>query len=477
MLKKLKESGKWRLAAAAALLACALAIVAGLRAYHLAPWEQSTEGVQVTLPADMLYRISRSLDDLPASKTQAKAEWWSREGAIAMYERLAYQAKVEAAPARAKLAIIYGEEGYKQHASDLLAQLPTGAPDLVRAAVLLDWLYGNGQRPPSPTEAMSDVQAQFEPWVGRIVMVRLAKANGDVAEAARLSREDRDLRRTFLKGLVAEAGVYAALLLLGFGALIFWFWRWMKRPSPAVPVRRPPLLKPWRAMDAIEVWAVLLVAIAAAQGIALVARGRNVGELGLMALHVAGYAVTAALPLWIIARKTRGQTPGTATLVGIAPVRIGGLAGGVLAYAVFLASAVLAVEMVSQLGAMFGLNVPLTMIVAQTGVGAQFRGPAAAAMYGVLAVLVAPVVEETIFRGFIYAGLRRTMPVMMAVGLSAIMFATAHVGVSGAAVGGIAVLALGLAYTYERTRNLWICIGMHMIHNLLVFALLALAAL
>jgi membrane protease YdiL (CAAX protease family) len=66
---------------------------------------------------------------------------------------------------------------------------------------------------------------------------------------------------------------------------------------------------------------------------------------------------------------------------------------------------------------------------------------------------------------------------MMAVVVSAIMFATAHVGVSGAAVGGIAVLALGLAYTYERTRNLWMCVGMHMLHNALVFALLALAAL
>ncbi len=355
----------WRLAAAAALLACALGIVAGLRAYHLAPWEQTTEGLQVTLPADMLYRISRSVGDLPTTKTRARAEWWTREAAIAMYERLAYQANIEAAPARAKLAIIYGEEGYKQHASDLLAQLPSGAPELVRAAVLLDWLYGNGQRPPNAPAAMGDVQAQLEPWVARLVMIRLAKANGDATEAAKLAREDRDLRRTFLQGLVAAACAYASLLVVGIGVLAFWFWRWMKRPTPAVAVRRPPLLKPWKAMDSIEVWAVLLVAIAAAQGIAMVARGRDVGEMGLLALHAAGYAVTAALPLWIIARKTRGQTPGTATLLGIAPVRIGGLAGGVLAYAVFLAVIALGVTAAYIL---FGVNVTMAA-VAQTGVG------------------------------------------------------------------------------------------------------------
>jgi hypothetical protein len=287
MMKRLKESGMWRLAAAAALLACALGIVAGLRAYHLAPWEQAAEGLQVTLPADMLYRISRAVDVLPATKTNETVEWWSREESIALYERLAYQPTIEAAPPRAKLAIIYGEEGYKQHASDLLAQLPTGAPDLVRAAVLLDWLYGNGQRPPSPTEAMGDVQAQFEPWVARLVMIRLAKANEDGKEAAKLTRDDRALGQTFLKGIVAEACVYAGLLLVGIGALAWWIWRWMRKPTPAVPVRRPPLLKPWKAMDAIEVWAVLLVAIAAAQGrdgAAGAARGRVCADGGAAAV-------------------------------------------------------------------------------------------------------------------------------------------------------------------------------------------------
>jgi membrane protease YdiL (CAAX protease family) len=459
---------------AAGLLACAAALVAGLREHHAAPWEETAAGaMQVTLPADLLYRLSLSIADLPAGRLQAKGLWWTRELATAMYERLGYQA-VGTGPVRAKLAMIYGAGGHRAEASALLALVPRDAPELVRAAVLLDWLYGTGRRPPGAPEAMADLQEQFEPWVARAVLIRVAKENGDTAEAARLERSDREVRVTFLRALMAQAAVGAALLALGIVMLAMWFWRWLRRPTPLVRVRPAPLLKPWRPMDAVEVWAVLLVVVAAAQGLAILLRSRGLGEMGQLGVHALGYALAALLPLWVIARKTRGQTPGGATLVGIAPVRIGGLAGGVLAYAVFLAALALTAGAASWF---FGFNLSMGALLAQTGAGAHFRQPLSGAMYGVLAVLVAPVVEETIFRGFVYSGLRRTMPVGMATILSAIMFATAHVGVSGAAVMGIGVLALGLAYTYERTRNLWICIGMHMIHNALVFALMALAAL
>lgn len=85
-------------------------------------------------------------------------------------------------------------------------------------------------------------------------------------------------------------------------------------------------------------------------------------------------------------------------------------------------------------------------------------------------VIIAPASEEIFFRGFLYRGLRRSWPVWIAaIGTSGI-FALAHgqwnVGID------VFILSMLLIYVYQKTNNMWLCIGMHATKNLLAFLFL-----
>jgi membrane protease YdiL (CAAX protease family) len=69
-----------------------------------------------------------------------------------------------------------------------------------------------------------------------------------------------------------------------------------------------------------------------------------------------------------------------------------------------------------------------------------------------LVCLIAPLSEETIFRGFIYGWLRRRLPVLPAVGISAVVFAAAHLVL----VLALPLFAVGviLALLYEYSDSL-----------------------
>lgn len=81
-----------------------------------------------------------------------------------------------------------------------------------------------------------------------------------------------------------------------------------------------------------------------------------------------------------------------------------------------------------------------------------------------LAVLVAPVAEETIFRGYIYGVLKRHIGAIGAACFSSALFAAMHVNLS--ALAPLFVLALFLTLAYEATGSLLVNIFMHAIFNL-----------
>lgn len=79
------------------------------------------------------------------------------------------------------------------------------------------------------------------------------------------------------------------------------------------------------------------------------------------------------------------------------------------------------------------------------------------------AVFIAPFCEEVFFRGFVFPGLRRKMPVALAIITSSLLFAIAHADVGSFAV--LLVIGLMLAYVRWRTGSIWPGMLLHMLNN------------
>ncbi|MCX7598178.1 MAG: CPBP family intramembrane metalloprotease [Armatimonadetes bacterium] len=465
----------FRVALIAAALACAVGLLIGVYAPRGEALAQpGWAGLGTTLPADLLYRVSVALRETGWGRPANTAAWWARQLALVHYEWLAYSASPTAAIARVKLALIYGQDGYREQAASMLSEVPRQAPEAVRATLLLDWLYGTGSKPHDLTAALQDLETALEPWLVLQCRADLARRQGQDKEVQKLQSAARKTGQLFLRALAAQITVWLAVVLAGLGAIVYWFFRWFLTPKPPVRVMPAPLLRPWRPLEALEAWVFLLLAVVMVRALAqllLAQKGlpttvRAVGD-------VLAYLAASALAIGVMARTLRGQQPPPAVLLGLRPFRPVALALGTLAYGVFLAALGLTGSAFSIL---FGSGVAVGVLAQWLGT-APVHDPVAAAIYAGLAVVVAPVLEETIFRGFVYPGLRRRLSPAAAILTTALMFAITHVGLPVPALVGLFVLATALAYAFERTRNLYVPIGMHITHNALVFALMLLMAL
>lgn len=93
------------------------------------------------------------------------------------------------------------------------------------------------------------------------------------------------------------------------------------------------------------------------------------------------------------------------------------------------------------------------------------------AMVVMMAVVVAPLVEEVIFRGYLYGVARRFGGRWAALGVTALLFAAIHVNALGLVP--LALLGVVFALAYELTGSLWTCVLMHVFFNGLTLAVLA----
>src|SRR5207253_10968923 len=93
-----------------------------------------------------------------------------------------------------------------------------------------------------------------------------------------------------------------------------------------------------------------------------------------------------------------------------------------------------------------------------------FRSPAVAATSLLGTVLFAPVFEEIVFRGLLYATLRRRLAWPIAATLSAAVFALAH-GYGAAGFGSVFLSGLLWAIAYERTGSLLPNTVAHLVNN------------
>jgi uncharacterized protein len=80
-----------------------------------------------------------------------------------------------------------------------------------------------------------------------------------------------------------------------------------------------------------------------------------------------------------------------------------------------------------------------------------------------MAVILAPVAEEVIFRGYFYGVIRRYGGRLPALLTSSLLFASIHVHLPSLL--GLGILAIILCLVYERTGSLWASITMHAAFN------------
>ena len=94
----------------------------------------------------------------------------------------------------------------------------------------------------------------------------------------------------------------------------------------------------------------------------------------------------------------------------------------------------------------------------------------AAIATALLVVIVAPITEETLFRGLFFGALRSHSSFWVAGVASGLLFGAVHLGQGDIAVGGLlAFFGLILAWLYERTGSLGPPIALHMLNNTIAF--------
>ena len=203
----------------------------------------------------------------------------------------------------------------------------------------------------------------------------------------------------------------------------------------------------WEGLELVAAWFVLWIVLVmfATLVAAFIAPSALTQGMGWLALTYVPYAVAAfwILVWFVVAMAPRGSGLRT---IGWRPVKLSaGVANAIGAYAAAI-PIVLAMSMVAV--RFFPDSPPNPVEAAMT----QAHGWGARLVFLFVLCILAPVVEETLFRGGLYGGMRKRWPLPVAALASGSMFAAVHL--SG--VNFIPILALGvaLAMIYERTGSL-----------------------
>ncbi len=147
-------------------------------------------------------------------------------------------------------------------------------------------------------------------------------------------------------------------------------------------------------------------------------------------------------------------------------IKYGGIA--ILAYPVYLLIYFIAVIVITHI--YHGLNINQGQNIGFNSV----HGTLQLVLTFISLVVLPPIAEELLFRGFLYEGLKKAMPPIYAGLLTSVVFAGAHLpeGSSGLFwIGFIDIFSLSLVLVYlkQKTKSLWPGIFLHSIKNLVAF--------
>jgi membrane protease YdiL (CAAX protease family) len=89
-----------------------------------------------------------------------------------------------------------------------------------------------------------------------------------------------------------------------------------------------------------------------------------------------------------------------------------------------------------------------------------------------LIVIAAPLAEEICFRGFLFGGLRKRLPMIPAALAGGLFFGLLHFTTGWSAVPVLVFLGVMFAVVYEKTGSLWPPVILHAVNNGLALAVL-----
>jgi hypothetical protein len=281
---------------------------------------------------------------------------------------------------------------------------------------------------------------------------RLAEALGGTSAADAAAQMQVQPGVALFFGLLLVAG-----LVLGAAAMA---WMIVRRPRTDLLVARP-----WGAHDALRLSAVLLVLLGAyLSGIVLVQKVRPdlAATEAFAATATAAQSAVFHWPILVFAglRMARDGTS-LRTAFGIEARRVPAHAGlGAALYPAAL-PAVAVAAFVAQWGIRrFGIDAGPQEVLRLM----MDRGAGAMRYYLIaLAVAIAPVAEEILFRGIVLPVLARHTGTLWALVASAAVFAALHMNLAAAAPLFILGLVLGLAYLYS--GSLTVSIALHAVFN------------
>lgn len=113
----------------------------------------------------------------------------------------------------------------------------------------------------------------------------------------------------------------------------------------------------------------------------------------------------------------------------------------------------------------------------QIGFGGATAAPQLALVFVAL-VILPPLIEELLFRGFLWSGLKTKLPVIAAALVASLLFAAPHLQLGSgqpllwAAFIDTFILSMVLIYVRVKSGSLWAAIGLHALKNGVAFTLL-----
>jgi len=346
-----------------------------------------------------------------------------------------------------------------EHWQGLLTQDPLD-PSLAQTAQSLIALWEDPPRTAPETEAI--LERNLKGWFQNQALQRFYSLRGETEKLQLLTEKEQSQARqalfklALLGGLPVISGIIGTLLLLGL------FGQWFLKREDSLLTK--PHSEPWRTpWDGEIIWQVLILGFLFLGQVLLPfvisLLPLNLAQLGLKgkALYVfASYLLLAGAGLGVLFFSLKPYFPLPPDWFRV-KLTFPALGWGLGGYCAALPLVVLVSLLNETLWGGQGGSNPLLSLALEA------RDWGALALFWLTAAVLAPIFEETLFRGFLLPSLTRYLPLPGAVGLSSLGFAVAHLNLSE--ILPLAMLGVILGTVYSRSRNLLASMVTHGLWN------------